>query len=51
MPAAPGGTTDIAARALGDKMAVELGQPLVVDNRAGAAGIIGVQAFLNKAVH
>lgn len=44
--AAPGGTTDIAARLLGDKMTAELGQPIVVDNRAGAAGIIGVQALL-----
>jgi tripartite-type tricarboxylate transporter receptor subunit TctC len=47
--AAPGGTTDIAARLLGDKMAIDLGQPIVVDNRAGAAGIIGVQTLLAAA--
>ena len=46
VPAAPGGTTDIAARALADRMGVELGQSILVDNRAGAAGIVGVQAFL-----
>lgn len=44
--AAPGGTTDIAARLISEKMAAELGQPMVVDNRAGAAGIIGVQSLL-----
>jgi tripartite-type tricarboxylate transporter receptor subunit TctC len=49
VPAAPGGTTDIAARALADRMGAELGQAIVVDNRAGAAGIVGVQAFLAAA--
>jgi len=49
VPAAPGGTTDIASRLLADKMATELGQNIVVENRAGAAGIIGVQAFLAAA--
>jgi tripartite-type tricarboxylate transporter receptor subunit TctC len=47
VPAAPGGTTDIAARLLGDKIGIELGQPIVVDNRAGAAGIVGVQALIS----
>jgi len=47
VPAAPGGTTDIATRAIADRMGIELGQPIVVENRAGAAGIIGVQALLN----
>jgi tripartite-type tricarboxylate transporter receptor subunit TctC len=46
VPAAPGGTTDIAARLLGEKMAIELGHPIVVDNRAGGAGIIGVRTLL-----
>jgi tripartite-type tricarboxylate transporter receptor subunit TctC len=46
VPAAPGGTTDIATRAIADRMGIELGQPLIVENRAGAGGIIGVQALL-----
>jgi tripartite-type tricarboxylate transporter receptor subunit TctC len=49
VPAAPGGTTDIATRLLADKMGAELGQNIVVENRAGAAGIIGVQVFLGAA--
>jgi tripartite-type tricarboxylate transporter receptor subunit TctC len=49
VPAAPGGTTDIAARALGEKMSVELGTPMVIDNRAGGAGIIGVKTLLSAA--
>ena len=40
-----GGGTDIIARAYATEMARLLGQPFVVDNRAGAAGSIGVGAL------
>lgn len=41
VPFAAGGATDVLARILGEKMAVGLGQPIIIDNKAGAAGIIG----------
>ncbi|MBR8653022.1 tripartite tricarboxylate transporter substrate binding protein [Achromobacter sp. Marseille-Q0513] len=45
VPASPGGTTDIAARLIADKLAAKLGQQIIVENRAGAAGIIGAQTL------
>jgi tripartite-type tricarboxylate transporter receptor subunit TctC len=39
----PAGTTDILARALGQKMTETWNQPVIVDNRAGAAGNIGTE--------
>lgn len=45
----PGGGTDAAARLLEDKLAAGLGQPVVIDNRAGAAGMIGAQTAARAA--
>src|SRR5437868_692279 len=44
VPFAAGGPSDVMARALAQKMTQEWGQPVVVDNRVGASGIIGVDA-------
>jgi tripartite-type tricarboxylate transporter receptor subunit TctC len=41
VPWPPGGGVDIAARTIQPKMAEHLGQAVVVDNRPGAAGMIG----------
>jgi tripartite-type tricarboxylate transporter receptor subunit TctC len=41
VPFAPGGTTDIVARVVSEKMGAALGQPMIVDNRAGAGGSVG----------
>jgi tripartite-type tricarboxylate transporter receptor subunit TctC len=46
---AAGGTGDVVARVIADKLAAALGQSVVVENRAGASGAIGATAVLQAA--
>ena len=41
VPFAPGGTTDIVARVVAEKINLALGQPLIVENKAGGGGSVG----------
>jgi tripartite-type tricarboxylate transporter receptor subunit TctC len=43
VPAPPGGSTDLFARVVGAKLASQLGQQVVIDNRGGAGGIVATE--------
>ena len=41
IPFPPGGPTDMLGRRYGEKLSAVLGQPVVIDNKAGAGGVLG----------
>jgi tripartite-type tricarboxylate transporter receptor subunit TctC len=49
VPYPPGGPTDILGRVVAQRLAVELRQPMVVENRAGASGVIGSEVVARAA--
>ena len=49
VPFAPGGGTDLTARYVGTKLSEQLGQPVVVDNRPAAAGVVGADVVAKAA--
>jgi tripartite-type tricarboxylate transporter receptor subunit TctC len=48
VPYPPGGNVDTAARIVADKLQQRMGQPFIVDNKAGAGGMIGGEAFVKS---
>ena len=49
VPFAPGGTTDILARVVGEKLAIALGQPIVIENKPGQGGSAGAAELARAA--
>jgi len=49
VPFAPGGTTDILARTIGEKLALALGQQIVIENKAGQGGSLGTAELARAA--
>jgi tripartite-type tricarboxylate transporter receptor subunit TctC len=48
VPLAPGGAIDFIARALGERMSASIGQQVVVENRTGAGGTLGMDAAMKS---
>ncbi len=48
VPYAPGGATDIVARIMGEQMRKILGQPIIVENKPGAFGIIAIEEMMKS---
>ena len=49
IPFAPGGTSDILARLIGPRLSTAIGQPVVIENKPGAAGNLGADAVAKSA--
>ena len=49
VPFAPGGSTDAVARIISEPLAKHLGQPVVIENKGGAGGIIGTTEVIRAA--
>ena len=48
VPQAPGGASDALARIVGQKLSEKWGQPVVIENRAGAGGNVGMEVVANS---
>jgi tripartite-type tricarboxylate transporter receptor subunit TctC len=49
VPWAPGGVTDVIARLIAEKLTLQIGQPIIVENKAGASGVIGTEFVAKSA--
>jgi len=49
VPQAPGGATDVFARKIGQILSEQWGQPIIIENRAGAGGVVGTDVVAKSA--